>query len=830
MNTKAARTVMLAIGISALNPVFYDRAAWACPQVPVSVPRIEGAQIKYLGFDRDQGYRNVSFSGSGSYDPDGGPIVEYTWSYQASPFPDENTHHQCSFTKTYYEPGAYTEIKLWVKDDEEQTNWEYCHLYLVEARLDVSFQGQWMQDPDEYDKGAFIPVNLDDDNGNGIPDVDDPSTTQYENDLLLIYLSMDPLCTYLEGQGQVKLEATSGGAKIKVWESFNRQSQVTLPATWDVGDVGFPLYVEGIEGSALKGVKLKMTYSRGGEQLCEDNISITVVDVTSVEWVGVVPPGDDETNLSNDNPSSHGGGWRIFPGKNDPDGPIHDKINVKATINVTMPPGMTWKVYFKPFDMDDPTQNYYAEEQRVNVVDPNDTATAFNGGDNKDKNGNGTALGIAPAEAIYGVVASGTNYAQLTGVGDDIYEITDRNPGNNFRIVAQSLPGYIDVVQVDTGSEKKGLDLKEGPSGGTVPDQYKGPLLSVWRKLHVEFDKMDNAPADQFFGERDGTSSTITTNTLTSQGNPGWAADSLRGAVLEPDGTEAPNTLTHSTNWEVIGNGNNVVTVKTDYTTDTFDNDGQNGVDDDGEEWEMTPQNPSNKPFAIETDDAEWMSDACKPPTNAAAIASLNDCYNIAYIKCFEAEGNTHHTFDFRRNCENEDQMHGNQLDVADDYAADFWAVAIFWSYEAFSKSDTDPPCQQHGRKTVYGDDDPEREGAPNQDGNWRCIRGKAVDDLHTKGGPTADVYIESTRDDGEYSVMFVAAHEIGHLLGLGHAPYGGPFPEEFLEDDNGIMAWVPVVMCWHNWQPLWDPQIANLYFRPSNNNIQKLRTKANPF
>ncbi len=71
------------------------------------------------------------------------------------------------------------------------------------------------------------------------------------------------------------------------------------------------------------------------------------------------------------------------------------------------------------------------------------------------------------------------------------------------------------------------------------------------------------------------------------------------------------------------------------------------------------------------------------------------------------------------------------------------------------------------------------------------------------------------------------ADHEIGHLLGLAHAWYGGTHPEEFLENDNSIMGWTPAVMCRHSLQALDEPQ---LHFRPSNNNIKDLRSTENPF
>jgi len=464
-----------------------------------------------------------------------------------------------------------------------------------------------------------------------------------------------------------------------------------------------------------------------------------------------------------------------------------------------MPAGRTSKVYFQVFDMDDPTQN-----GADNVVDSNDTATAYNGADNK-----GSSPRITPTGMQEVTVSGGTDFAELE------YTITSRNPGNNFRVVAHCLADYLDVVAIDTGAQKKGLDLKEGSTGGTVPEKYKTPLLSVWRKLHVEFDRMGNAPAGQFFAEIDGTSSSISTNSLTSQGNPGWAADSLHGAILNPDGNDAPNSLSLRTNWEVMDNTNNTVTVKTDYTTDTFDNDGQNGVDDEGEVYEMTPQDPSNKAFAIETDDPEWLT-GLSPPTNAAALAALNGYFDDAYVECVEAEGNTQKTFDFNRNRYG---PHGfnwdNPVDVQ--HSADFWAVEVGWCYESYDRNILGP-CETHNRYSYRGDDDPENEGLPEGDGNAFCLRGVA-------DSVCVDVFCETIRDEGLFNVLMVCAHEIGHVQGLDHADYSGSFDE----DDKGIMFWEkPPWLCRHDWYAL-DPYDQG-YDRFSNNNINQLRSCANPY
>ncbi|MCW4050908.1 MAG: PKD domain-containing protein, partial [Candidatus Bathyarchaeota archaeon] len=77
---------------------------------------------------------NVTLDGSGSYDPDGGPIVEYCWDYNDS-LGYEECGSNSSTTTMYANSGTYT-VKLRVKDNEDQTDTDTCMVY-VNVKISV---------------------------------------------------------------------------------------------------------------------------------------------------------------------------------------------------------------------------------------------------------------------------------------------------------------------------------------------------------------------------------------------------------------------------------------------------------------------------------------------------------------------------------------------------------------------------------------------------------------------------------------------------------------------------------------------------------------------
>lgn len=134
-------------------------------------------------------------------------------------------------------------------------------------------------DPLELSAGGVVTANLDDDNGNSVLDRDDSSVSG-ENDLAPIQLGFQSQTP--PSSGTLKLEATSGGSRIKLWQGSTKGTPVALPKTWNVGTDTIPttLYLEGVSGSAAaRDVKLKLTYENAGNK-SEDEIALTVVAIT----------------------------------------------------------------------------------------------------------------------------------------------------------------------------------------------------------------------------------------------------------------------------------------------------------------------------------------------------------------------------------------------------------------------------------------------------------------------------------------------------------------------------------------------------------------------
>ena len=149
----------------------------------------------------------------------------------------------------------------------------------VDLGIDVDDDGD-VDDADEVKEespGAIIFENWDNDDGDvaHTPDKDETSVTG-ENDLIPIYPKLEPTLN----TGTLKLEATAGGSRVKVWTSATKGAEITLPKTWNLATETVPatLYLEGYDESvSANDIELKLSYANGGSPICDDILKVTVV-------------------------------------------------------------------------------------------------------------------------------------------------------------------------------------------------------------------------------------------------------------------------------------------------------------------------------------------------------------------------------------------------------------------------------------------------------------------------------------------------------------------------------------------------------------------------
>ncbi len=183
---------------------------------------------------------------------------------------------------TDYQPGKNMELQITAPTynltDPNITYRCFAFKGMDMLRTDLIIDG--MAENEEENPGGYATINNDDDNNNNVPDKDEYGIIAGEDDLVAISLSTG---TTSLNVGQVTLEATAGSNKIKIWETPVKETQVTLPRTWDLSSDTMPrvLYVEGIEVSdSARDVELKLSYSIDGSSFAlDDKVRVTVVGV-----------------------------------------------------------------------------------------------------------------------------------------------------------------------------------------------------------------------------------------------------------------------------------------------------------------------------------------------------------------------------------------------------------------------------------------------------------------------------------------------------------------------------------------------------------------------
>lgn len=203
-----------------------------------------------------------------------------------------------------------------------------------------------------------------------------------------------------------------------------------------------------------------------------------------------------------------GKGKRIFPDAKTPtDQAARNEVYVKVK---GAPEG--WKVYLKAFDVDDPT---LPAKDPENIVDAND-AGGEKGGDNRGAAPVFTSGNATQIECIVG--ADG-----FAKIGGDFPKLkVGTQPGDNYRVAVTLLkPDDMSVLQVTDKAANGYVPPENEPAQG-----FNGgvsPMLTVWRKLHIEQDTMAQvatAGPEQNFINGEITSLSQTASTFVIQLSP----------------------------------------------------------------------------------------------------------------------------------------------------------------------------------------------------------------------------------------------------------------------------------------------------------------------
>lgn len=200
-------------------------------------------------------------------------------------------------------------------------------------------------------------------------------------------------------------------------------------------------------------------------------VATLIVPKIDVSWE--TRPG----NVALDANPKVGGGMRIYPDATSPTDSVSGRDRVKVRIKTT-PPVPLQTVRLRWLDVDDPID--WADDYQF-IIDSNDRG-GFRGNDNR---GNPDAVSLTQTQLL------------LDSQGEAVTEfIVSLQPGDNFRVAAAlDGPGAVNHL-----NQLQVTDLVTPFYVTPDQEQVEGfigalsPLLTVWRKLHLEFDSMVAPP------------------------------------------------------------------------------------------------------------------------------------------------------------------------------------------------------------------------------------------------------------------------------------------------------------------------------------------------
>jgi hypothetical protein len=439
-------------------------------------------------------------------------------------------------------------------------------------------------------------------------------------------------------------------------------------------------------------------YDAGTSKVYVDNLRFGTCEVASVEFVDIDSPVDD-------NPAHAGGGKRIYPDRRSPTDAV-DRSVVGVLAKTTKP---NCPVILRSFDFDDPSTN--------SEIDPN-------GRDGHD-NFASKCGSFPPAGGCEMELTSDANGRALTGF------VVTKHPGDNFVIAAGTNRNQMSTL---TLAPKGDTSVIKDGAGVEVPNSHvaASPMLTVWRRLHVQVDSMAQVTSNHVSG--------VITGAVRVTSSGGNIASAVRVSVpLVPRRYEGGRITFNGKSFNIINN--------TDVRIDLFDIAGDLVSSDRGSTFTLYDDDNlggdfevflhGDEGFEIPAPDLSLLADSDDPSANLYARACIRPIYDLP------GDG----ARPFALNIEEHDNPFAGQMDVASE---DYWMVYLLGGYQAGLDLSRDPT------------------GGPIRLGESIAGEGGTMF-LETIRDFLAHPPSASTLDNGATTTV----HEVGHLLGAQHGDKG---------------------------------------------------------
>lgn len=446
------------------------------------------------------------------------------------------------------------------------------------------------------------------------------------------------------------------------------------------------------------------------------------------------PVGDNDNISDNKNPMTGqfmtGKGQRIFPdAKNKDDQTPRNHVYVKVKTGV---PNI--QVHLKALDVDDPSDD--------SVIDPNHES----GNDNLYYDG----VTHTPMPPVFTndseTIVCTTDSEGIAKVGGNLPELkVTKQPGDNFRVAV--------ALMSDGATEISNVQVMDKNAAGYVPFGDKqptsgfngvvSPMLTTWRKLHIEVDTME-----KWAGDKPSPDRVMVTGVSWDKNNPsGNSVLTLSGVPSVPDNFYAGGFIK-------VENLQYDITSSTGNTVKIFH--GSNLPTDE-------QYNAFIGSVELHDDDDRGAGNAMLDllPQQNVINDKVKTTYAPAYIEIEEVPHNTQFnarpTIPFELNAaslnaftslNDHEDMRGSDRD-------DYWYHFVAMSYQYVNTQDIDPNDEA-------------------------VLRGGTIGSLLAPG--ISAIFVETIRDwrknlrdDPEFlnilqtDINRVVAHEIGHACGNGN-------------------------------------------------------------